>query len=352
MWSMKKVAIIGHFGGNETFCDGQTVKTKNLEGLLEDCSDISIKRVDTYYSRSNKFRLLWDTIKAMATCKYVFLLVSTNGMRVYLPLLYYLNKVFRKHIFHYIIGSELLAMVEQDKGLVKYLNALDANWFEYKSGTEFLQKNGVNNVVTVPNFKNITPIDEVTAYSCEKQSYSFCTFSRVMKEKGITDAIKAIVRVNKEFGSKIATLDVYGPIDVSYQEEFDRLLATHSDCVEYKGLVDSQQSVEVLKDYYALLFPTHWAGEGMPGTIIDAFAAGLPIIASDWNANKEFVENQKHGLIYPSDEAQTLYDAIGWSLKNTDRINRMRYDCRAEFTKYMPETVLEIIRKAMDESQK
>ena len=349
---MKKVAIIGHFGGGLDFYDGQTVKTKNLEGLLGKCSDITIKRVDTYYSRSNKFRLLWDTIKAMATCKYLFLLVSTNGMRVYLPLLYYLNKIFRKHIFHYVIGSELLAMIEQDKSLVKYLNALDANWFEYKSGTEFLQENGVNNAVTVPNFKNITPINEVTEYSCEKQSCSFCTFSRVMKEKGITDAIEAVARVNRDAGTRIATLDVYGPIDASYQVEFDRLLATYADCVEYKGLVDSQQSVDVLKDYYALLFPTYWAGEGMPGTIIDAYAAGLPIIASDWNANKAFVENQKHGLIYPSDEFQTLYDAICWSLQNTDRINRMRCECRAEFAKYMPETVLEIIRKAMDENQK
>ena len=346
---MKKVAIIGHFGGKENFYDGQTIKTKNLQALLASQSDISIRKVDTYYSRSNKIKLLVDTIKALLFSKYIFLLVSVNGMKVYLPLLYHFNRFIRRHIYHYVIGSELLEMVEQDKQLVKYLNSFDANWFEYESGTQRLRQYGVKNVITVPNFKEITPVSEVIEHPSEMHLYQFCTFSRVMREKGITDAIEAIVRINEEQKKVTVILDIFGPIDPSYQKEFEKLLNLHSDCVEYKGIVDSQKSVEVLKDYYALLFPTQWAGEGLPGTIIDAFAAGLPVIATDWNANKEIIENMKHGIIYPLAGIETLHDAVVWSIRNMSAVNRMRIECRSQFVRYMPETVLEIIQNAMCE---
>lgn len=346
---MKKVAIIGHFGGKESFYDGQTIKTQNLERLLASQSDFSIRRVDTYESRHNKIKLLADTIKALLTCEHIFLLVSVNGMKVYFPLLHYLNRITGKHIYHYVIGSELLALVENDRRLVKYLNSLDANWFEYESGTRRLQQYGVQNVVTVPNFKKITPISEATKYRAEDQSYRFCTFSRVMREKGITEAIEAVARTNEENQKKIVSLDIYGPIDSSYQTEFEELLKSHSDCVTYKGCVDSQKSVDTLKNYYALLFPTRWMGEGFPGTVIDAFAAGLPVIATDWNANKEIIAHMKQGIIYPSGELDTLYDAVSWAVKHVDALDRMRVECRAQFTNYMPETVLALILEAMCE---
>lgn len=344
---MKRVAIIGHFGGKENFCDGQTIKTKNLEKLLASQADISVKIVDTYYSNGKKIKLLIHTILSFFTCEYVFLLVSVNGLKVYLPLLYYLNKISKKQIYHYVIGSELLELASQNKKLVKYLNAFEANWFEYESGTQRLKQMGVKNAITVPNFKDITPVLKATLYPLDNRIYAFCTFSRVMREKGITDAIKAISKVKTENSSITIYLDIYGPIEPTYKDEFEQLLQLHSDCVAYKGIVDSDKSVDVLKNYYALLFPTKWPGEGLPGTIIDAFASGVPVIASDWNANKELVQDMKHGIIYPTDEINTLYDAVDWSVKNVDLINSMRIECREQFIKYMPETVLGIILQSM-----
>ena len=349
---MKKIAIIGHFGGKENFFDGQTIKTKNLELLLSGQPNLSIRRVDTYYAKRNKIKLFIDTLRALFCCEHIFLLVSVNGMKFFLPLLHYLNRITKKHIYHYVIGSELLELIEQDKRKIKYLNSLDANWFEYESGTRCLQQYGVKNVVTLPNFKNITPISEVSQYCSEKRTYQFCTFSRVMREKGITEAIETIVRINQERQAELVHLDIYGPIDQSYQEEFDQLLAMHSSCVTYKGCVDSQKSVDVLKDYYALLFPTRWAGEGVPGTIIDAFAAGLPVIATDWNANKEIIKNMSSGIIYPSDNLDTLYDSVVWAIKNVDALNRMRVEARNQFTRYMPETILEFILNTINKNSK
>lgn len=340
-----RVGIIGHFGGSESFCDGQTTKTKNLYNLFECRQNIKLCKVDTYYAKTNKVKLLMDTVVCMLTCRYVFLLVSVNGMKLYLPLLYYLNKMTKKHIYHYVIGSELLELVAKNKKLVKYLNAFDANWFEYGSGTQYLREMGVKNVTTLPNFKMITPVKEASAYVPTDGVYRFCTFSRVMEEKGISEAINTIRKINTD--GITACLDIYGPIDQGYAEEFEHLLKMNSAYVTYKGITDSAKSVGVLKNYYALLFPTRWAGEGFPGTIIDAFASGIPVIASDWNANKELIQNMKQGIIYPADRFRTLEDAISWSLENPDAMMRMRVGSRAEFENYTPDAIWNCIAAQM-----
>ena len=348
---MNRVAVIGHFGGNNHFCDGQTIKTKNTAELLEKQNFFDVIYVDTYYFRTNKVRLLADTLRAMFSCEHIFLLVSVNGIRVYLPLLYFLNKFAKKPIYHYIIGSELLDMVAKNPKLVKYLNALTVNWFEYESGTRYLREKGVTNAETLVNFKMITPVEQAVPYRIENGTFRFCTFSRVMEEKGITDAIRTVRELNKKQGKCIALLDIYGPLEAAYEKSFYELLAENKDCVRYMGIADSRKSVEILKDYYALLFPTCWAGEGVPGTVIDAFAAGIPVIASDWNANREIIEDGKQGILYPNGDLETLEAAVCWAVGHPEEMDRMRMESRRAYRAYMPETVLNVILKEMEKQE-
>ena len=52
---MKRIGIVGHFGGDKVFLDGQTVKTKNVyRALCESFSVDDIYKLDTY---GNKFLL-------------------------------------------------------------------------------------------------------------------------------------------------------------------------------------------------------------------------------------------------------------------------------------------------------
>ena len=73
---MKKVGIIGHFGGKENFSDGQTVKTKVIFEELKKISGFKLYTADTYYIKKNPLNLLWQTIQCVANCKDVFVLLS------------------------------------------------------------------------------------------------------------------------------------------------------------------------------------------------------------------------------------------------------------------------------------
>lgn len=59
--------------------------------------------------------------------------------------------------------------------------------------------------------------------------------------------------------------DIYGPVDKDYKEELERLVGEET---RYCGVISANESVGVLKDYFALLFPPHYKHDGIPGTAV------------------------------------------------------------------------------------
>ena len=331
----KKIAIIGHFGGNENILDGQTIKTKILYDELKNATDWDIRKVDTYYKSKKPIKLLIESIITLVSTRDVIVLLSGNGMKFYFPLLSFFAKVFRTRVYHDVIGGNLDTYVQKYPKFKSYLNSFKANWVETELLKRKLEENGVYNCKVIPNFKRLD-IAEIRSEKYE-EPYRFCIFSRVMKEKGIEDAIEAIQHINAEESRETCKLDIYGRIDESYKERFESLMDKVTPAVRYMGMIPYDESVKAISGYYALLFPTYWNGEGFPGTIVDAFSAGLPVVATDWNCNAEIIDNEKNGIIYPSGKIKNLIDAIKWMI-SADNIVDMKRNCIESAKKYQPES--------------
>ena len=170
-----------------------------------------------------------------------------------------------------------------------------------------------------------------------------CTFSRVMKEKGIEEAVNAVEAVNEYYGRRVYTLDIYDQVDSEQVKWFDELKDSFPSCVHYGGLVPFDKSVEVLKNYFALLFPTYYEGEGFAGTLIDALAAGVPVIASDWRYNPEIVEDGMTGKIHKAQNEFSLRESLKWTYQNQDLWNSMKNNCIRVAYQYLPENVIDIL---------
>ena len=342
---VQKIGIIGHFGGKKVFYDGQTIKTKSLERLLNETGKYDVYRVDTYYKKKHPIKLFFRTISCMLKCKKVIVILSVRGLKAYTGILRFLNFFLHRKLYYSVIGSTIINKARcKKKKYAKKLSIFNSIWFEYQLGTDKLLSYGIKNVKTVPNFKYLCPVTEEDIDNYKKdRTFRYCTFSRVMEEKGITDAITAVKSINDKAGKVIATLDVYGNIDDSYRTEFNRLTDFYSSFVTYKGAVSSMDSVKILQNYYALLFPTTWRGEGFPGTILDSFASGVPVIASDWKANKELVKTFKTGLVYPNEGLMSLVSCLEWANENVTKMRAMRKNCMEEYKKYTPEVVGKLI---------
>lgn len=337
---MKKLAILGHFGGSQTFLDGQTIKTKMLYDALKQNTNWNIVKIDTYDKRKRPFKLALSFFRSALGRDVFIVLLSGNGMRTFFPLLAFFSKHWDVKVFHDVIGGNLDQYVKKYPLFSSYLNDFQGNWVETEQLKRSLERAGIHNCIKIPNFKNLEICEEPTPGSSLTTPAAFCTFSRVMKEKGIEDAINTVNEINRRAGKTRCTLDIYGMIDNVYRKEFERVLSSTGPAIKYCGAVDASESVQTLKAYDALLFPTKWWGEGVPGTIIDAYCAGIPVLASDWNANRELVFHKSTGLVYPTDEIVTLNDAIEWVLAHRAETSQMRGNCLREARKFAPEAVI------------
>ena len=92
---------------------------------------------------------------------------------------------------------------------------------------------------------------------------------------------------------------------------------------EYRGVLQPDKVVPALRQYDALVFPSHYDGEGCPGILVEALSAGLPIIASDWKYNSEFVVNGDNGFLCDTFNPMAYADAIKILLTNESLRSRM-----------------------------
>ena len=96
-----------------------------------------------------------------------------------------------------------------------------------------LEKRGFFNVVVLYNFKELNVVSPGNIMYPKSEPYKLCTFSRVMKEKGIEDAIDAVRSVNAHFGRTVYTLDIFGQVDAGYEERFSELKKSFTSKISY-----------------------------------------------------------------------------------------------------------------------
>ena len=345
-----KLALIGHMGGNHTFLDGQTVKTRMLFDALA-AQGVTPFVLDTYLLKKNPLLFMGKFAYSICTCSHYLLVVSLRGRKFFFPLLYIASKIFKKKIYHIGIGGRLADEVPMHKPWKKYLSSFEANWVEAHQLVRRLHEQGITNAAYLPNFKDLQILRNEELIYTTKEPFAFCTFSRVMKEKGIEDAIAAVSQLNTQAGRTVATLDIYGQIDAAYQEEFKKLQATFPPYITYKGAVEANRSVEVLKNYFVLLFPTQFQREGIPGTIIDAFCAGIPVIARRWAYCDEMITHQRTGLIYDFDKPQELYTLLAYAVAHPQELNALKPFCLQEAQKYTPQPAIQLLLNKIKSSQ-
>lgn len=339
----KKIAVIGHFGFGENLLNGQTVKTKMLAETLKDIlGEENVLCTDTRGGLKTLLKIIPSLPSLLEKCGSVIMLPAHNGILFFTPLLSFFNLFYKKKLHYAVVGGWLPEFSDKHR-LTRLLlrKRFDKIYTETSGMEEKLRERGFKNTAVMPNFKKIQIAENIKT-DFEKP-YGFCTFSRVMYEKGIEDAVEAIKRINAEAGETLVTLDIYGQTDTGYEERFEKLKKTFPQYIRYMGSVDFKKSTQVLKDYYALLFPTFYSGEGFAGTLTDAYAAGLPVIASDWRYNGETVENMKTGLLYPPQDVQKLTQCIKFLIENEDAAQKMRANCLKEAEKYLPERAVKVL---------
>ena len=340
-----KICIIGHFGEGKNLLNGQTVKTKNItEELQKQLGQEQVLKIDTHGGLKNIIKAPFQVLYALKNSQNVMIFPAHNGLRIYAPLLSFFRLFFKGRKLHYnVIGGWLAEFISNKKFLCAALKKFDSICVETNAMKHALERRGFcKNVYVTPNCKNLTAVSQDELAYNAHTPYKLCTFSRVMKEKGIEDAVNAVTISNESLGYTAFSLDIYGQIDSDQTEWFNDLQKKFPAYISYKGMVQFDKSVETLKNYFALLFPTYYAGEGFAGTLIDAFSSGVPVISSDWKYNTEIV-NDKVGYIYKAKDQKALAELLNEVANNPSMIEEKKKACLIESEKYRIDRVVGIL---------
>jgi len=102
--------------------------------------------------------------------------------------------------------------------------------------------------------------------------------------------------------------------------------------VEWLGRQPMEQVYALMQSAQFLIFPSKWY-EGLPRTLIEAFACGTPVIASNVGTMSSFITPYETGLHFQPGNADDLVTQVEWAISNPQKLAQMRQNARSEFEK-------------------
>lgn len=177
-------------------------------------------------------------------------------------------------------------------------------------------------VAIKPNFTSLpfTPLVE--------RGEHFLYAGRLSEEKGIRLMLNLFAAL--PYRIKFAG---DGPL----KEEVVKACAAHPN-MDYLGVLQKNELLTQLASASALLFPSIWF-EGMPLTIIEAFACGTPVIASRLGAMDDMITPHGNGLHFEAGDENSLLNAINeWKALAREEKEAYQQNARETYEKlYTPQ---------------
>ncbi|HEV3278493.1 MAG TPA: glycosyltransferase family 4 protein [Terriglobia bacterium] len=175
-------------------------------------------------------------------------------------------------------------------------------------------------IVVKPNF---TP-DPGTPRACSRHGALFV--GRLSPEKGLQTLVKAWEGI--EFPLRILG---GGPLRLSLSADLSRWISV-------LGHKPHAEVGPAMRQAQFLVMPSEYI-EGFPMVIVEAFANGLPVIASRLGTMADIIEDGVTGLHFTAGDPDDLAAKVAWAITHCDRMAEMGSAARRVYeTRYSEET--------------
>ena len=221
------------------------------------------------------------------------------------------------------------AMVASTITVHRWFNTWTDKIAVYVAPTEFARQKFIqgglpaDKIAVKPNFVYPDP-------GCEPSRGDGALFvGRLSPEKGL----RALLAAWEQLAGKVPLKIVGdGPLVTEVASAARRLPG-----VEWLGHLPKDRVLALMKKASVLIFPSTWY-EAFPLVVVEAYATGLPVIASDVGSLSSLIVPGRTGLHFRPDDPADLVDKVAWLLSHPMELARMRREARSEFeTKYTAE---------------
>ena len=338
-----KVLVLGYFGYKTNQIDGQTIRTRSIYNLLKEDSNLNLYFFDTQSFQESKLRI-FKLIKLLVSADVVFNISAHRNLKYLLPLVFLITKVTNKKLNYIAVGGWLFEFLK-NKPIHRYmLKKINGVYVQTDNLRLTLKSVNFKNVYLLNNFRPLQFPKVNVVKNNKSETIKLVFMARVHPLKGVNLLFKLEEEINKA-GIENVFIEIYGPIFKGYEDEFISKLKNSK--IEYRGILNPAEIYDVLQKYDLMLFPTKYYTEGFPGTILDAYISGLPVIATKWLNAEEFIEHGKTGFIVPFDDEEAFIQQVIDIVNNPEIITKLKEAALLKREEYSADSAWNILRSVL-----
>jgi colanic acid/amylovoran biosynthesis glycosyltransferase len=155
--------------------------------------------------------------------------------------------------------------------------------------------------------------------------WRFLHASRLVQKKGIATTLHAFTAFLLQYPKSNLTISGEGPM-LAELKELTRKLKI-ADRVALPGFVSQEKLRELYYSSHIFLHPSETGSdgnqEGIPNSMLEAMATGLPVFATDHGGIPEAIENGVSGVLVPERDHEALSRALLDAVKERDLLARL-----------------------------
>ena len=168
--------------------------------------------------------------------------------------------------------------------------------------------------------------------------------ARIMKQKGLDWIFNLADYIVANGLQEKFSITFFGQEADEDKEYFEGKVKQY-DFVEYCGHLQPELIHETLSLYDVMLLPTHFYTEGLPGSVVDAYISGIPVIVTEWKHSHEFVDDGKSGFIVPfNDGMQQMIDRVLLLEKDRELLRQLKTNALVKRMEFAPPKLDNLIR--------
>lgn len=165
-------------------------------------------------------------------------------------------------------------------------------------------------------------IDLPKPSSTENEGFAFCV-GRLSPEKGV----RVLIQAWKDLRTLPLKIMGDGPLLGELRKFVEDHQLKH---VEILGYRPDQEFQKLLEKTKILVVPSI-CNDNFPRTIVEAYAYGIPVLASRLPGIKEFVHDHKTGVLFEAGNTQDLVSKARWMMEDPDRLKGMGEAAQNEY---------------------
>lgn len=183
---------------------------------------------------------------------------------------------------------------------------------------------------------DLSEIDSLNTNNCIRKELNISSdttlaavIASIQPRKGQKELIEALIEIKRNNLNDFKLLivgDILNSKHKDYLKEIKKMIKKNDleNNIIFLGWRDD--IFNILKKIDFMILPSF--SEGLPRTVLEAFSCSCPVIATDVGGTDEIIKEKENGLTVPPGDIDALVNAIGFLIKNKDKLPEMGNNAR------------------------